>query len=254
MHFTTYLKNILYIIGICIIAFPFVLINYLQINTINHNSDIAISFSIFDYIYSINPFFIIFILIIPVIVLDRIQKIKLLYSIGLNFDRFAFRDAGIGIVFGIIALAITILFITNNHLQLPNLDSVAIIFFIVLSEELFFRGYLFQNIYKKNNSMFAIVFSSFLFASSHFIGGGFDVIYFLNIFIAGILFCVMYAKTKSLWCGISFHFIWNIISTSNSFIEQHYLCGIVLLIFIFISLKLLKPSYKINKYYLVNIE
>jgi len=259
IYLPVWLKNVLYLFGIVIIVFPVLLINYLLIDAQNNNSDIAISFDIFDYIYFINPIFISLILIIPAIILDKIQKTKLLYSIGLNFDKFALRDIVIGMFIGFLSISIIgiIFFINYSDLiiQVPkqlHYTSIIITFFIAFNEEFFFRGYIFQNIYRKNNSIFVVIINSLLFASAHFIATDFEIIYFLNIFIAGVLLCVMYIKTKSLWCSISFHFAWNMISTSNNFIEYHYICGVVLLINIFICLKILKPSYRINKYYFIN--
>lgn len=261
MQLPIYIKNILYIVGICIISFPFLLINYLQINATDYNNDININFNIFDYLYSISPIIIAFILIIPVIVLDKIQKTKMLYSIGLNYDRFALRDIGIGILAAAISVFVASIIINsqNNYINVDinkqlQFFTIINIFCIVLSEELFFRGYIFQNIYRKNNSITAVFISSLMFAFAHFIGNGFDIVYFLNTFIAGILFCIMYIKTKSLWISISFHFSWNLILYlfNNYLIEFDYICSIILLILIFVSVKILKPSYKINKYHLTN--
>jgi len=240
------LNILLYIIGVIFLSLPFLLINYLQIQALNTN--ISITFTLLDYINLINPLFIAFILIAPAIIIDKVQNTKLLYSIGLNFDKFAIRD----IVLGIFSATISVLLISNIifHFAIPEMNTILTILFLVFIEELLFRGYIFQTIYRKNNSILAIIISSLLFALAHFISYDFAIIYFLNIFIAGVLLCIMYIKTKSLWCSISFHFIWNIL-TANT-IEHHYLCGIILIILILVVLKLFRPSYKINSYYLLN--
>ena len=270
--------SIFYIIGVCcFIGIP-MLSNYLIMKTTKSDTDI--SFTLLDYINLTPPVVFIFVLIIPVIILDRVQSSKIdtdnikqiaksnlqytrsgsvLYSVGLNFDRFALRDIGLGILFAIFTLGAIFVHsnfllgekLWTNNVDITNFNFIATTFFLVLTEELLFRGYIFQNIYRKNNSILVVLVSSLLFALAHFISYDFDIIYFLNIFIAGILFCVMYIKTKSLWGSISFHFAWNVLSFNTS-IEHNFLCGIALLIFIFIVLKFFKPSYRINSYWLVN--
>jgi membrane protease YdiL (CAAX protease family) len=206
MNIPIYLKNILYLIGVCVIGFLFLLINYFHINSLNHSNNIEILFDFADYIYSIHPIFITFIFIISTVILDIIQKTKLFYSIGLNLDRFALRDIGIGGLIGIISVIfLLIILYLFQHSQITideifksfQLETIIIILFLAFNEELFFRGYIFQNIYKKNNSIMAILISSLFFALAH-IGWDFDFIYIMNVFIAGVLLCVMYVKTKSL--------------------------------------------------------
>jgi membrane protease YdiL (CAAX protease family) len=176
MNLPIYLKNILYLISIYVIGFLFLLINYLYLNSLNHSDNIEVLFDFADYIYSIHPIFIAFILIIPAIILDRIQKAKLFYSIGLNFDRFALRDIGIGGLLGIVCviflLGILSLFqhsqiTTDEILKSFQLETIIMILIFAFNEELFFRGYIFQNIYRKNNSVIAVLISSLLFALAH---------------------------------------------------------------------------------------
>jgi membrane protease YdiL (CAAX protease family) len=254
IYLPVWLKNILYVVGVCVIAAPFLLIKYFQFETLHNNSNIDISFTLFDYIYSINSISIIFILITPVIILDRVQNAKLLYSVGLNFDRFALRDIGITGLLAVISIGIISFFLSTSKLTF-NSNLLLISLVVAFSEELLFRGYIFQNIYRKNSSVSTVTISSLLFALTHFIRSNFEIIYFLNIFIAGILFCVMYIKTKSLWCSISFHFVWNIVLNvvdKTNEVEHHFICGIILLFLILIVIKLFKPSYRINRYYLIN--
>jgi membrane protease YdiL (CAAX protease family) len=83
-------------------------------------------------------------------------------------------------------------------------------FFIAGFEELLFRGVIFQAFLERFGKYVSVFLFSLIFAFAHYFNAEFTPIFFLNLFLAGILFSAMYIQTKSLWFGISFHFVWNI--------------------------------------------
>jgi hypothetical protein len=72
-------------------------------------------------------------------------------------------------------------------------------------EELFFRGVLMRFAYKGTKSMwFSVLFTSFIFASTHS-----NVYGLFSIFLAGALLASIYYLTSSIWCGILAHMCFN---------------------------------------------
>lgn len=89
--------------------------------------------------------------------------------------------------------------------------SVAAVFFIHcvltgLGEELLFRGYIFNNLLDKMSKKKAIIISSIIFLSVHFSSEG-NVLSYVDIFLAGVIFAYLYMKSKSLYLPIGFHFM-----------------------------------------------
>ena len=232
------------------------------------------------------------IFLLPAIVIDAISPHRKWFSSGINIDRFALRDFFIGMFFGIggIGLLALVGLFFGAEVVIVEIDirkflkSTFWIFNDATVEELIFRGFIFQNIFRKNNSNFIILFSSLLFAFLHFLAQPFVLILFINTFLAGILFCLMYVKTKSLWLPISFHFFWNwtmfnifnrtlditsvldfgshtvvnfiffTVETElihlffgyNSGFESGLLCSILLILLMVVTVTKIKPSYRIN--------
>ncbi|MCX6147836.1 MAG: CPBP family intramembrane metalloprotease [Candidatus Kapabacteria bacterium] len=83
------------------------------------------------------------------------------------------------------------------------------VFFQAASEELMFRGIVFQAFSQKFGDITSAIFLSLVFAALHLMNPNINTISFINVFLAGIFFSACYIKTKSLWLGISFHFFWN---------------------------------------------
>lgn len=232
------------------------------------------------------------IFIIPAIIMDIFYSNRQIFSIGLNFDKYALRDILYGATMGILGITIISLaaMILGAKTIFSDTDTYKLlsktfwIFNDATTEELIFRGFVFQNLFRKNNSNTVIIASSLLFATVHFGAMPFDLILFINIFLAGILLCAMYVKTKSLWLSISFHCFWNftmfvllnkvyaidtalkfsadtsftyiyfdknlfvynlLFGSSNGF-EAGIICSLMMLFFIFYVLKYVKPSYRIN--------
>jgi membrane protease YdiL (CAAX protease family) len=168
--------------------------------------------------------------------------------------------------------------------QLKNLDFVILlslpfqIFAVGFSEELFFRGYLFNNLKKKFfnikfNNTIAILLSSFIFGIFHiswyinyssssicYISSAnlFPMIFHIIFaFLIGIIMCLIYQNTKSLFSPILLHGILNTsyqlfipgtlssevsialsTTTLNNLLLLCSLCCIFIIIFIIFILKL----------------
>ncbi|MFS4418826.1 lysostaphin resistance A-like protein [Maribacter sp. 2307ULW6-5] len=72
-------------------------------------------------------------------------------------------------------------------------------------EKVLYRKIIFSKIKENHSTMFALLFSSFLFALVHL-----DLENFLQFFLIGILYGYVYYKTDSVICSILFHSLVNL--------------------------------------------
>ncbi|MGI6145620.1 MAG: CPBP family intramembrane metalloprotease [Clostridia bacterium] len=84
-----------------------------------------------------------------------------------------------------------------------------------LSEELYFRGFLYPAIGKITGKLPAVIITSIFFSMLHF-----DLIRFIPIVIAGIWLNMLYIKTGSLYTSIMAHSVWNTIMILLLFFSQ----------------------------------
>ena len=132
------------------------------------------------------------------------------------------KNLGIGLIMGIIAITLTFIFILLsksgslvNSLLAPNFSSELIIYcilfiFVGIAEELVSRGYIIGAMeLSGNNKVISILVSAVMFSLFHYGNNGFSFMPFLNIFLVGILFGIMYVKTKSIWLSTGYHITWN---------------------------------------------
>jgi hypothetical protein len=84
-------------------------------------------------------------------------------------------------------------------------------FFNVIAQELLLCGFLLQTIRRESNTLTAIIVSSILFAGYHFGAYKGEWLAGINVFGAGLLFCLAYIKTGSLWFPIFIHFTWDVL-------------------------------------------
>ncbi len=142
------------------------------------------------------------------------------YNFGLRFDRFASRDVLFGLALGLGAAVVVALFYfaLGFEAEINNIDlaAVASLFafylFVAAFEETLFRGTLFQSLIDLLGVGAAVFLSALIFAISHSSNPNISALGFANIFLAGVIFAVMYLKTKALWLPISFHAFWNFFS------------------------------------------
>ena len=184
---------------------------------------VMISTSIRENIYFILMFSQEIVLILTPILSWKVLFKKDLSLIGLKaLNKKEVKNLILGLVMGIIA--ITLVFIPIlisksgvlvNSLLEPRF-SLSLVLYLILfifvgfAEELLSRGYIIGAMeVSNNNKWFAIMVSAVIFSLMHYDNNGFSLIPFLNIFLVGILFGVMYVKTKSIWLSTGFHITWN---------------------------------------------
>ncbi len=141
-----------------------------------------------------------------------------IFSFGLNFDSFSFRNT---IVISIITIILILLIITSK-LPFSNIslstnisstgifDVILIMLFISIFEEISFRDIIFQELRTKYSPTVAIISTSFVFAILHSKNIGFDLLSFTNVFIAGIFMAFLVNKSGRILISATFHFLWNI--------------------------------------------
>ncbi len=87
------------------------------------------------------------------------------------------------------------------------------VFIAPIVEEIIFRGFLLNRIGTKWNIRTAIILSSLIFALGH-------SIFFIGAFVIGIVFCLLYIKTKTLLVPMSAHVLYNSIVWLGSLVSQ----------------------------------
>ena len=78
-----------------------------------------------------------------------------------------------------------------------------------LSEELAFRGYIFQTLGERVPVWAAALLMGFMFALVHFSVSGFGISFILSTVIGSVMFLAMRFATGSLWFPIGFHAMWD---------------------------------------------
>ncbi len=136
-----------------------------------------------------------------------------LFSI-LNFSFLGFSQ---GTLLGFMIVMICLLsliflnLISLTFLYVTNLPFLTVIYLMVaISEEVFCRGYLLNNLMEKMPKNLAILVSSVLFSLMHFANPHFGFIGFVNIFLSGVLMANVYLRSGDLSIPIGFHFSWNL--------------------------------------------
>lgn len=184
---------------------------------------VMISRSIRENIYFILMFSQEIVLILTPILPWKVLFRKDLSLIGLKaLNKKEVKNLILGLVMGIIAITLVFILILIsksgvlvNSLLEPRF-SLSLVLYLILfifvgfAEELLSRGYIIGAMeVSNNNKWFAIMVSAVIFSLMHYDNNGFSLIPFLNIFLVGILFGVMYVKTKSIWLSTGFHITWN---------------------------------------------
>jgi uncharacterized protein len=142
---------------------------------------------------------------------------KTFTSLGLK-EFYLAKDITVGIAFGfiIMLLGFTCLFLTKQinilSIQFRPIEfilSIGLFIFVAVSEELFLRGYILNNLMTSFNKFIALLISSLIFSLLHALNPDFNLLSFIGLFIAGLFFGLAYIYTRSLWFPIALHFSWN---------------------------------------------
>ena len=83
-----------------------------------------------------------------------------------------------------------------------------------ISEELYFRGLLYNWFRQRTGVGWSVALSSLLFGMAHFDSSGMAA----SAFVMGVVIALVYERTKSLWMAIAMHVITNSISVALIFI------------------------------------
>ena len=87
------------------------------------------------------------------------------------------------------------------------LTAVAIAGWVPFVEEVFFRGFLFQGLASRYGVFWGATASSAIFAGSHLMVGA-----MVPIFVTGLLFSWVYARSRSLWLPMAAHSAQNLVA------------------------------------------
>lgn len=141
-------------------------------------------------------------------------------TIGLTFDhilKYLLTGLTIGTFWLVLSLGITWTFGWGAPVQPVGFmwsvfgGAALSMLFNVIAQELLLCGFIFQTIRREANAIAAILVSSILFAGYH--AGAFkgEWLPAINVFGAGILFCLAYYITGSLWFPIFIHYSWDVL-------------------------------------------
>jgi membrane protease YdiL (CAAX protease family) len=115
----------------------------------------------------------------------------------------------IGAADGLVMLTTKLRHVAGNGF--PWFELAAVYLPAVFHEELLFRGYPFQKIWRQHR-MAAVLISSLVFAALHAGNNAFSALAMANLFFAGILLALAYARYERLWFPIGIHLGWNLLS------------------------------------------
>lgn len=130
----------------------------------------------------------------------------------------AIRDIVLGVLFGLVIMLVGFLTlklsrqISVDSIQFNALSmilAIAIFVIVAFAEEMYFRGYVLNNLMRSYGKFTALVISALFFAMVHLLNPDFSFSSFIGIFLAGLLLGMSFIFTKSLWFPIALHFSWN---------------------------------------------
>ncbi len=132
--------------------------------------------------------------------------------------RLAMRELVLGVAGAVLLIGVAaLLVIATTPLRhargegLPWRELVVVFIPAVIHEELLFRGYVFQKLWRWR-PRFAIISISALFAALHLWNDGITVLAITNVFLGGILLSLAYERYQRLWFPIGLHLMWNVMS------------------------------------------
>jgi membrane protease YdiL (CAAX protease family) len=212
-----WLRCLLFIAGATLISLSFTIFEQVILSVVLgmkkfHNSDMMI------YINLAVDFFELLSIIALSFILDIFRPGSKVFSFGLMITNKTSKDILLGLIISLLSMIIVLLVgvVFNSAVIVGSecgfsrfLTMTLFILISAISEELIFRGIVFQAIYEKFGTLTAILISCMFFALGHIFNPNLGWISMLNLVIGGVLMGFMYIQTKSLWLVISFHFSWN---------------------------------------------
>jgi len=142
-----------------------------------------------------------------------------LFSLGFALQGY-YKDLLIGFIIALSVLGTgTLILIGTGNVHISGiqfdfrfiLKSFFLYLIVSLTEELLIRGYILNNLMSSINKYWALIISSLIFCSMHFLNSNLSFFGILNLFLAGIMLGSSYIFIKNLWFPISLHLFWNFI-------------------------------------------
>lgn len=130
------------------------------------------------------------------------------------------KNYGLGALLG--TLFVSLIFLVNILLQNMIVESVhdkhwgmiAVLVFLFMiqgfTEELYCRGFLMNKLAPKIGVVLAIVTNSLVFSLLHIMNPEVNVLVLFNLFLAGLMFSLIFYYTDNLWLTGAIHSFWNI--------------------------------------------
>jgi membrane protease YdiL (CAAX protease family) len=141
--------------------------------------------------------------------------------LGMCFSLEGLKELLAGLVFGSLYLTACLLIlrvsglvdVTFSGMSSQTLNTM-LTYLVVFTaagilEEVVNRGYLFQALIEGTRVWMAILVFSFIFSFVHIFNEDFSWVSGVCLFLQGILFGLVYFKTRSLWVPIGLHVAWN---------------------------------------------
>jgi len=131
------------------------------------------------------------------------------------------RGAGYGVLFMTVAYAVYLIFgltkitgwgwqsMSGGMLLYKLFLGIVLFVFAAIHEELLARGYILRNFMDALPNWAGLLLMGLIFGAMHLLNPNFEILGFINITLAGILFGVYYIHRKNLWFPIGLHFTWN---------------------------------------------
>lgn len=160
-----------------------------------------------------------FILITPIIIIEKFRKINWIKYYGLSLDKKwfgyftrAFFYSSIPFIILLISLKISGFVEVNQSFELSiNIVlQIVVLFIFALQEEIIFRGFVQNTLSTKFSEITTIVLSALFFSFVHSMNSNYTLLPSINTFFAGLLLGFMYYRTRSLWLPVFYHFFWNL--------------------------------------------
>ncbi|HRH45967.1 MAG TPA: type II CAAX endopeptidase family protein [Pyrinomonadaceae bacterium] len=146
-----------------------------------------------------------------------------LKALGWVFNRTWLKDFLLGLILGGLSIAFAVLLamptdgisLVRNQTTEMNLivwtliSSFGVFFIAAAAEEVMFRGYVMQTLFRAKLAWLGILLTSLPFALAHLGNPDANIISTINTGLAGIWFGIAYLKTRSLWFPFGLHLAWN---------------------------------------------
>jgi len=146
---------------------------------------------------------------------------KKMKHIGFTSIKRNYSDLLYGLLFGWLSITFVFVFLlfsgnitlvgsfTNPNFSLEILTGLIMFIFVGINEEMFARGYCMTVLKQTESKWVPVIVSSVIFSLMHSLNPNVSLLGFVNIFLVGILFALMFYKTGNLWMPIGYHITWN---------------------------------------------